>query len=142
VNEFITVENDGQEIISTNYWASSYARNGAVFVSINAGAFRLLVPPQISIDDMVTADEVIVSRGTWPQAGKHDALEILFEDNSDNPFCLHIGSEQTATMPADRDRNKNFVFAIWTPDGKVKELPARYRKVKRIPYLKPWRKTN
>lgn len=142
MTEFIHFENDGQEIKTTNYWTSSYARSGAVFVSINAGAFRLLVPPQIPIDDMVAADEVIVTRGAWPQAGKHDALELLFEDHSDNPFCLHIGSEQTATMPADRDRHKSFVLAIWTPDGKVKELPARYRKAKRIPYLKPWRKTN
>jgi hypothetical protein len=139
---FITCKNDGQEIVETNYWSHAYCRNGAVFLSINAGAFRLLVPPQMPIDDMVAADEVIVTRGAWPAAGKHEALELMFEDYGDNPYCIHIGSEQTDRLPADSDRHRSFVFAIWTRDGKVKELPARYRKAKRIPYMKPWKKVH
>jgi hypothetical protein len=27
---------------------------------------------------------------------------------------------------------------VWTPDGKVIELPARYRKVASVPDLSPW----
>jgi hypothetical protein len=61
VADFITVENDGQEIVGTNYWNSEYFRRGAVYLSVNAGAFRLLVPPQIPLDDMVAAQEVIVT---------------------------------------------------------------------------------
>lgn len=142
MTEIITFENEGQEIRATSYWTSEYFRRGVVYLSTNAGAFRLLVPPQMSIEDMVAADEVIVSRGAWPAAGKRDALELLFEDYSDNPFCIHIGPEQIDRMPSDSDRHKTFVFALWAQAGKVKELPARYRKVKRIPYLKPWRKTS
>jgi hypothetical protein len=142
MSSLITIKNDGQEIVETNYWASDYFMRGAVYLSINAGAFRLLVPSQIPIDDMVAADEVIVTRGAWPEAGKHEALELMFEDYSDNPYCIHIGSEQIDRPPADSDRHKSFVFAIWTQDGKVKELPARYRKANRIPFMKPWKKVH
>lgn len=140
--DFMEVKNDGQEIVETNYWSSDYCRKGAVYLSINAGAFRLLLPPQFPLDDMAVADEVIVTRGAWPNAGKHDALELMFEDHSDNPYCIHMGSEQTDRMPADSDRHKSFVFSIWTQEGKVMELPARYRKAKRIPYMKPWKKAH
>jgi|SRR4030042_65454 hypothetical protein len=142
--DFLTVENDGQAIVSTNYWQSDYAKRGFFYLTINAGAFRLLVPPsrEGELADMLTASEVIVSRGPWPEHGKHDALELLFEDYSDSPYSLHITSDQVDRMPADADRHKTFVFAVWVQTGKVKEMPGRYRKVKYVPWLEPWIKTH
>jgi hypothetical protein len=37
------IENDGPSIVATDYWTSDHGKAGAVFLSINAGAFRLLV---------------------------------------------------------------------------------------------------
>ena len=141
----ITIENNGPEIISTNYWQSDYASRGAFYVAVNAGCFRLLVP-DIQLSQVVewrSAREVIISRGPWPDAGKHEAIELLFEDDSDNPFCLHMGSEQIDRLPPDADRDRQgqpprWKFAAWTSGGKILELPARYRIVKRIPCLKPF----
>jgi hypothetical protein len=36
----LRIDNDGPAIISTNYWDSDYASAGAVFLSVNANAFR------------------------------------------------------------------------------------------------------
>jgi len=92
---------------------------------------------------MATAREVIISRAAWPDMGKHDALEVMFEDDTDNPFVLHLVSEQADHMPLDSDRDRpgqppRWKFAAWTQDDKKLELPCRYRKVNKIPYMKPW----
>ncbi len=141
----IQIENDGAEIVNTNYWDTPHATRGFLYLSINAGAFRLLVPDaQASeIGEWMQAKEVIVSRGPWPQMNKHDALEILFEDNSENPYVIHLVSEQVDRMPLDSDRDRHgepprWRFSVWTRKGKALELPCRYRIVKHLPCLKTW----
>src|SRR4030042_411330 len=135
--DFLTVENDGQAIVSTNYWQSDYAKRGFFYLTINAGAFRLLVPPsrEGELADMLTASEVIVSRGPWPEHGKHDALELLFEDYSDSPYSLHITSDQVDRTPPGAARPQTFVFAVWVQTGQVKETAGRYRKGKYVQWL-------
>ena len=141
----LKVRNNGPEIISTNYWSSQAAQKGYVFLSVNAGCFRLLVPTAqgIPIDDIMTAQVVLITRAPWPEIGNRDALELLFEDNTDDPFVINIVSEQVDRMPLDRDRDRpgqppRWKFAVYTEDGKIFECPARYRKAKRLPCLKRW----
>lgn len=136
----LTIKNNGPEIEETNYFTSEYAYRGIVYLSINSGAFRLLVPESAEhyLVEMRTGKEVIVSRGPWPEKGKTEAIELVFEDHSSTPFSLHFGSEQIDRLPDDSDRGKEFVFSVWTMTGKKLELPGKYRKVKRIPWLKPW----
>ena len=145
--EFVlTVTNDGAEILDTNYWASEAAKRGFAFLTINAGTFRLLVPEKMApeIAEWKTAREVVVSKGPWPAQGREEAIEIMFEDNSDSPYALNMGIQQLDRMPtpADRDRSgqpARWHFSVWTQrDGKVLELPGRYRLVKQIPWLKPF----
>jgi hypothetical protein len=141
----IKIENNEQEIISTNYWQTEHAMRGLFYLSINAGAFRLLVPdswiPEAA--EWMSAKEVVISRGSWPAQNKSDAMEILFEDDSDKPYAINIVSEQIDRMPLDNDRDRKgnlprWKFAAWTKTGKILELPCRYRVVKNIPYLKTW----
>jgi hypothetical protein len=140
----IGIDNNGPEIVSTNYWDTNYARKGYVFLSINAGTCRLLVPEAMlaAIPEWRAAREVIVSKGPWPDQGKAEALELLFEDDSDSPYALHIGTNQVdrIPLPADQDhadQPARWRFSTWTQiDGKVLELPCRYRIVTRIPWLK------
>src|ERR1700744_5802447 len=40
----ITIANDGQNLITTNYWDSEYAKMGLIYLTWNAGAARLLLP--------------------------------------------------------------------------------------------------
>jgi len=144
--KMITIENDGQDITGTNYWETEHAGRGLVYVSINAGCFRLLIPDaRVSeIGEMRTAREVIVSRGPWPKMGRHDAVELMFEDDSDEPYALHLSTESfdRLPLPADRDRpgqEPRWKLSVWTTSGKALELPCRYRVVKSIPCMKPWK---
>lgn len=143
----ICIENDGQKIISTNYWDTPHAKErGLVYLSINAGCFRLLVPKGkgISLDELRTAFVVLVSRGPWTEMGKSDGLELLFEDGSASPYCLHIVTEQCDRLPLDSDRDRKgeaprWRFAVYTQEGLQFECPARYRLTKRIPWMKEWK---
>jgi hypothetical protein len=132
----LTIENDGQDIRETNYWQSEHARRGYVYLSWNDGAARLLVPQALEVElaEMRAAISVIVSRG---HMNGRDALELLFEDGSDNPYCIHLGSEQTDRLLPASEQGRSFDFTVWTANGKQLQLPARYR-VASLPYLKPW----
>ena len=142
---FIMIKNNGAEVTSTNYYDTEHAEHGYFYLSINAGVFRLLVPDsQIGeIEEWRTAREVIVSRGPWPYEGKVDAIEVLFDDDTDTPYALQLSTEQMERMPFDADRDRGgqpprWKFTAWTRAGKALELPCRYRLVKRIPCLKPF----
>lgn len=142
----LKIENNGPELVDTNYWITEHAEKGFVYLSANAGCFRLLVPESsgISIPDMQNgAQYVILSRGPWTQHGNLDALEILFEDHSDNPLAIHILRDQADLLPTDTEidqhgQSQRWTIAVYTKNGKQLELPVRYRTVKNIPYLKEW----
>jgi hypothetical protein len=95
----LEIVNDGPAITSTNYWETDYARAGEVFLSLNAGCFRLLLPEALEreIAEMATAGNVIVSRGPWPDGGKADAIELLFDDVGQLVKCSD--DESTFSMP-------------------------------------------
>lgn len=132
--------NSGQEITSTNYWDSPHAARGYCYLSWNAGAARLLLPDSLSgtLPEMRTASEIIVSRGPWHDHGGRDAIELLFEDGSSVPYCLHIVAEQTDRLLPEDNQGGGFVVAVWTRSGKKIERPGKYRVVSGIPCLEPW----
>lgn len=131
------IGNKGQQIVNTNYWESEYARQGLFYLSWNAGAGRLLIPDDQKsiIREMKTAKMVIVSRGEWQ--GK-DALELLFEDHSDNPFVINLVTEQTDRLIPKEQQGGGFVVTVWTKGGQKARFPGKYRVVNTLPYLKGW----
>jgi len=131
----IHIVNVGQAIKKSNYWTSELAMNGYFFLSINAGAARLMLPPskELSILDMLNgARHVVISRGF---NNGREALEIMFEDGSKSPYALYMTLETVDRMFADSDNE--FVFSVWTKAGWVADLPGHYRIVPNIPCLKP-----
>lgn len=137
----LTITNNGQEIVSTNYWDSGLARRGLCYLSWNAGAARLLLPDALRRDvrEMQAAKYVIVSLGPWQEMGGREALEMLFEDGSDAPYCLHLSIEQSDRRIPEAEQGSSFVVAVWTRQGQQISLPGKYRRVSRIPCLEPWR---
>jgi len=133
----ITIANDNQNIIETNYFELEHAKKGFVYLSWNAGAGRLLVPDsqELNINEMKTGKLVIVSSGKW--RGR-DALELLFEDYTDAPYSINIVADQTDRLLPEIDQGGGFVVSIWTKKGKQFELPAKYRIVDSLPCLKEW----
>jgi hypothetical protein len=134
------ISNRSQAILATEYWDSAHARAGYVFLSWNAGAGRVLIPDsqKALLRDMKPAREVIVSRGPWIDQGGREALELMWEDDSDAPFCLHLVAEQCDRLLPDTDQGGGFVITAWTRGGLKGRWPGRYRHVDRIPYLEPW----
>jgi hypothetical protein len=141
VRAFFRVENDGPAIVATNWFDLPEAAAGKLFVSCNAGAFRVLVPDAQRgyLADMQTGVDVIISRGPWPDVGLPDGFEILFDDRTDTPFALHLSPDSFDRIPAATDEGKQFVLSVWTR-GPRKEFErwCRYRRVAGIPCLKPW----
>lgn len=137
MNNLITMINDGQRIIKTNYWQTEHAKQGFVYLSWNAGAGRLLIPENQTqiISEIKTGKYVIVSCGKWDG---RDAIELLFEDGTDTPYSINIVSGQTDRLLPETDQGGGFVISVWTENGKQLELPGKYREVESIPYLKAW----
>lgn len=136
----IEFENQGQKIVRTNYWDSPAAKAGYFFLSWNAGAARLLVPDAMTshVREMKGAKFVIVSRGRWAQHNREDALELLFEDRSQSPYCLHLVKDQTDRLIPEEDQGGGFWVSVWTKRGEQLRFPGRYRQVETIPCLEPW----
>ncbi|MBW7903130.1 MAG: hypothetical protein H3C26_16755 [Rhodocyclaceae bacterium] len=136
----LTIKNAGQRIVETNYWDSEHARRGYCYLSWNAGAARLLLPDALKgeLREMNGAHCVIVSRGPWHEQGGREALELLFEDGSDNPYCLHLVAEQTDRLLPEDNQGGGFVITVWTRGGEKLRLPGKYRTVAAVPCLDPW----
>jgi hypothetical protein len=141
--DVLQIENHGPLLIASNFWGTEMERAGKFYLSINAGAFRLLVPrgQEPAVTEMATAQEVVVSRGPWPAEGRDEGIELLFEDGSDAPFCLHLSIESLDRLPLAEDAGREWVFTAWTAPRrgrphKALERPCWYRVVPKIPWLR------
>lgn len=136
----LTIQNRGQAIANTNYWDSEHALAGYCYLTWNAGAARVLLPDAQKhlLPEMRSAKYVIISRGPWIDQGGRGALELLFEDGSDSPFCLHLVAEQCDRLIPETDQGGGFVVTVWTRGGEKLRMPGKYRTVDAIPSLEPW----
>ena len=135
------IQNQGQAIISTDYWDSEHAVKGFFFLSWNAAAARLLVPDcqESALREMRGAREVIISRGPCSFQGGREALELMWEDDSDSPYCILVTAEQTDRLTPDTDQEGGFIATAWTREGLQGRWPGRYRVVDSLPCLLAWR---
>lgn len=136
----LEIFNKGAAILSTNYWDSEQARQGYVFLSFNAGFARVLLPDAMKsqLPEMRSATMVILSHGPWSERAGANGWELLFEDGTDAPYCLHLSEEQSdRTLPA-ADQGGGFWLTVWTRGGEKLRLPAKFRRVAELPCLQPW----
>lgn len=139
----IVTSNHGPLITSSTFFGSEYDRAGNLHVSCNAGAIRILVPSfhRHIVQEMRTP-HVVCSRGPWPEMKTAEAVELLFDDGSDSPFCLHLTAESFDLLPAEPEPGQQWVLSAWlAKDGipvKAIERPCYWRRVPKIPWLKPW----
>jgi hypothetical protein len=147
----ITISNDGAFITQTDFF-EKYGDSGKFVFSVNARAFRILLPESMEsqVWEMQTADSVIVTRGRWqtnnvaPLPIRHgeDAMEFLFEDHSKTPYILHTAMGACLdALPNRHDEGRTdlrcLVYVGKTFPKPVIDLPAAYRKTARVPYMKP-----
>lgn len=126
---FITIKNDGKKIIETDYFDSELNQAGKFFLSINAGAFRLLVPDvfsEIIHKELQLAEYIEFSKG-------ETFVNILFEDHSDNPYQIQMTHNSLDRIPAEGDRGReDLVFSAWVKKGdalkKISEKRCKFIK--------------
>ena len=139
----IITTNDDQLILKTNYWESDQARWGKIYCEINGGAIRLLLPEILHsmVDEVQSSKYVILSRGPWPEMDRREAVELLFEDFAKNPYVITLTPESFNLLPA-RPDGKEWLVALWLQkDGRphrALERPCKWRRVRKIPCLRPW----
>lgn len=132
--------NDGPTVSATDYFDSPAAKAGYLYLSWNAGAARLLLPDNRHdwLNEMASAREVIISRGPWTAARGRDALELMFEDDSDAPFAIRLTMEQTDRLPTEAVIADGLDLHVLTRNGQMLQFPARYRRVGALPCVQPW----
>ena len=138
----LNIQNNGPDIVFSNFWDLEPAKKGYFFLSVNAGCARLLIPDGriAEIEEMKTGKIVIISRGPWSQAGKKEAVELLFEDYSETPYSMNLGAKQIDRLIPSSDNGRDLLFAAYTRGSiKAMERPAKFRTVKKLPCLKPWK---
>jgi hypothetical protein len=148
MSAFLSISNDGPLITATDYFEAPHATvRGLAFCSINAGAFRLLLPSALesAIPEMMTGRYCIVTRG-WHSGLSRKMLEFLFEDGSQSPYVIHIEEAQCDRVPDTREdaMRSDLTLSIWVageangrPPVMAVSMPARYRAAP-LPCLKPW----
>ena len=87
--------------------------------------------------EMLQAKEVVITRGV-DRLQRKEMLEIMFDDHSQNPLVLAIALVQADFQLKPRPEGHPFhiylegCFCAGT-------LTCYYRRVKKLPYLKPWK---
>jgi hypothetical protein len=145
----LIIHDHGPLIVATNYWELPEARLGKLLVSLNAGAFRILLPVQAEgyLEDLRSAEGCAVTRGPWPEQGLADAAEVLFDDGTGDPFALHLALASFDRIPPDAEAGREVVVSVWTRPRRsgggrphrALERPGYYRLATAIPYMRPWR---
>lgn len=137
----IEIQNDGPKIVASNYWDSQAARDGYVYLSANAGSWRLLVPSDwAGLAEMGESVEgVCITRGSYPRLGFADGVEILFDDKSDAPYCLHISTASIDRLPPGSDREQRSIIIYGPGAVEIARHRCLYRTRSTLPCLDPWR---
>ena len=89
------IENSGPRITRTDYWRTPHAA-GYCYVSTNAGAVRLLVPPVLLAevrDALRTAVRASIDLAGVVAAGAQ-RLTLILEDDSPSPYVLDLDVRQ------------------------------------------------
>ena len=113
----LTFVNDGPLLLASNYWQSEMAAAGKLYVSINTGCFRLLVPQSqhTAISDMrPKAKHFVVSmlpRDKWVDA--EYCLEWMVEDGSDTPWACHLSPGAVDRAPNHEDVGIEWRGSVW-----------------------------
>lgn len=118
----IEIHNAGPEIVSTTYWQTEHARHGFLYLSGNAGAWRLLVPSAAGdmVADMRTGKTATIEPSIQAPG---QCWDVVFEDGTNTPFSVAVDRRQTdRAMESGR-----CILSVWTRAGKMLELPCEVR---------------
>ena len=125
MNRNILIGNKGQEIVETNFFQTDFSKSNLFYLSWNAGAARLLIPifDEVTLNEIKTADYVVISRGLLNGA---DAFELLFEDHTATPFCIHMEAAMSDRNLPSSDDGRVLDFIALTHTGEQFKMRGVY----------------
>jgi hypothetical protein len=108
----IRLDNAGSTLLSTSYWATAHAQRGLLYLSINAGALRLLVPAAIRSDLEAGCPPV----GTPCEVSQgRDRIEIAWLDDPARPWAIEIDARQCDRRLPDADSGRVLPLLWYVP---------------------------
>jgi hypothetical protein len=84
--------------IETTYWDTDICKDGYFYLMYNMDKYFLFIPAHKYnvLKEMETALSIVITRGSYN--GKPDYFEIMFDDNSDNPYRVMLEDEQFSRL--------------------------------------------
>jgi hypothetical protein len=129
----IIIENDGDKVISSNFWDNQTQEDFYLSWTDTAARLLLASPTAQTLKEMERADKVIITKGKSTIEGCM-AYEVLFEDETDTPFIVVLKeseqSDKKIEVAADEMR-----FTVWEKERKVLDLPMSFRKKETLPCM-------
>ena len=109
--------NNGEKLLSTNYWQSPAAKQGECYLTWNKGTGRLLVPQSfIQLIEEIKRTKIVEIEYI------QDGLQLFFIDNNpDFPYMLQLAKEQTDRYDTTKGETK---IAVYTEQGLQFEFDA------------------
>jgi hypothetical protein len=137
--------------ITTNFWETDWNRKHYLYLTLGKkNIFHLLIPTSLEylIDEMETGKYVVLTTGKTDGEkamligtnvpDNVEMVELMFEDNTESPFCSHISIPQcTYRIGADFNHKKT-VLKIYTENEEMElDLYIRSGEEYALPYMKP-----
>jgi hypothetical protein len=133
-----TIGNSGFPV-ETTYWDTDMSAEGFYYLAHNGDRYFLFVPKGKSgvLKEMETANSIVITRGQYN--GRNDCFEIMFDDNSDNPFMLILQDEQFSRISPLKE---GWVGSLYIYTGSLEEYDSffpevYYRITDNLPFLQP-----
>ena len=135
----LTIENNGPEIVYTNYWRSDLNREGKIILSPNAGAFRVLLPECYAseiLDEISDGYFANVRRGL-DLGTLRQMVEIAVYDRDREPYIIQMETAACTSLPLDSDQGRDFELTFWRKEPptfirKAKTIRCRYQRVSHL----------
>lgn len=135
------ISNDGPRITTTDYWSTEHARRGLLYLSVNAGRVRLLVPDAAAalIGETAGATRAAVQLAGASAVG---VVHIVWDDGTDAPYRVTLDVRQCDRVLPSNEAGRWVSLALYRPGPTggdsvtlVREMPALIRAATIAPNL-------
>lgn len=130
----ITIASNGPAIATTNYWSTEHAKRGLLYLSINAGTLRMLVPraSQHMLDDLPPVGRAV----TLIRSTLHGKETYLLEWEEPrhtglDPYVVEIDQEQYDRRIPD-DEDGRVLPLVWYVQAQGSSIGVREARRERV----------
>jgi hypothetical protein len=134
----VKIGNNGLPL-GTTYFDTEMCEKGFYYLVHNMDKYFLFLPKwnERILKEMETGRSIVITRGN--HNGKKDCFEVMFDDNSDNPYMIILEDEQfTRLSPLKEGWNGTFyVYSGDLEEYKLYFSQVYYRITNSLPCLQP-----